>query len=157
MPTERFAPMEAESLLSGLLALNAEVGPRVSLGSLITFLTIATDYGTLGVTADELARQIGVSQPGMHRILGDLGMKNRYGEQGLGLIDAVPDPNEPRRMLWFLTERGKHRVAQLLSPIFGTVDQYPGRTARDAAATLEKEARLRNEQPRPVKRRTKAQ
>ena len=141
MPKDRKPNDEARQLLDSLLAFQTETGPKFSPQTLMAFIAVAA--APYGVTAGELARTVGVTQPGIARITADLGQTNRYGEPGLGLIEAVPDENEPRRHLYTLTDRGRQRMIQLLTPLYGPLESYPAVNASVRAAMSQRGRQLR--------------
>jgi DNA-binding MarR family transcriptional regulator len=70
----------------------------------ITFLRVAADE-TMSI--GEHARMLGVSQPGMSKLLSDLGTTNRRHKPGLDLIETRRTPMNKRRHEAVLTNKGK--------------------------------------------------
>lgn len=85
------------------------------------FLNIAARHGHGGATEKELRVPIGILRTTAIRYRQFLGEGGPDGEPGLGLIRVEPDPREPRRYLFRLTEEGL-AFANLLVQHFNTDD-----------------------------------
>ena len=78
------------------------------------FLLVAMDEGK---TVSEYAKQAGVSLSVMSRHLLDIGERNRYMEDGFGLVMAKPSPNSLREKEVYLTTKGRAVVHQITRQI----------------------------------------
>jgi len=67
-----------------------------------------------GLTMAELAEEVDLAQSSCSRNVAALSKYHRLGKPGLGLVEAVIDPREPRRRAIFLTQKGKVFVTQLM-------------------------------------------
>ncbi|TWG60756.1 helix-turn-helix domain-containing protein [Aminobacter sp. J44] len=70
-----------------------------------------------GLTMAELAEEVDLAQSSCSRNVAALSEYHRLGKPGLGLVEAVIDPREPRRRAIFLTQKGKVFVTQLMRAI----------------------------------------
>lgn len=70
-----------------------------------------------GAPMSELEKKIGISQASVSRNIAALSRFHRLGKPGLGLVEAVIDPREPRRRLVFLTAEGKVFITKLIRTI----------------------------------------
>ncbi|MBD9371353.1 winged helix-turn-helix transcriptional regulator [Rhizobium sp. ARZ01] len=75
------------------------------------FLAIMARPGT---TMANLADEVGISQASCSRSVAALGDWHRLGKPGYGLIETAPDPKEGRRMIMFLSPKGRQLARQLL-------------------------------------------
>lgn len=80
------------------------------------FLTIACNEGA---TQIELAEMMGLGRPSISVRIGDLGDKDRRLEQGLGLIEQRLSPDDARKRLIFLTEKGRALLAEIFNAMDG--------------------------------------
>jgi DNA-binding MarR family transcriptional regulator len=85
--------------------------PTMPLQYVVAFLLVALEEGR-GV--GEYGRKAGVSQSVMSRHLLDIGDRNRYMEEGFGLITQRPDPLELRKHQVMLSNRGKAVAQQIV-------------------------------------------
>jgi DNA-binding MarR family transcriptional regulator len=67
-----------------------------------------------GIPMAELADATGLAQSSISRNVAALSNYHRSGVPGLGFVEAVIDPREPRRRLLFLTPQGKVFVRRVL-------------------------------------------
>ncbi|WP_048708096.1 MarR family winged helix-turn-helix transcriptional regulator [Microvirga massiliensis] len=122
----------AEHLYEGVREFRKQTGEKFSLVAFEVFLSVALAPAQ---TTELLAEESGLSLSGISRILASLGRVNRSGEPGMGLIEGVRDPQEPRRTIYFLTEKGRETVTELLRATQGispkNVTLYPMVTARE--------------------------
>jgi DNA-binding MarR family transcriptional regulator len=72
-----------------------------------------------GLTAQNLAEMTSLSQAAVNRNIRALGKRHRYDKPGLELIEAVPDPAEPRRNIMSLTAKGEKLAAELIRALQG--------------------------------------
>lgn len=70
-----------------------------------------------GLTMAELAEECDMAQSSCSRNVAALSEYHRLGKPGLGLVEAVIDPREPRRRAIFLTQKGKVFVTELMRTI----------------------------------------
>jgi DNA-binding MarR family transcriptional regulator len=75
------------------------------------FLLVAMDEGK-GVST--YAQRAGVSNSVMSRHLLDIGERNRYMEEGFGLVFSKPNPSNLRESCIYLTPKGKTVVEQII-------------------------------------------
>lgn len=101
----------AERLYEGIRGFRKEAGDKFSLVAFEVFLSVALAPAQ---TTELLAEESGLTASGLSRILANLGRVNRFGEPGLGLVEGVRDPYEPRRTIYFLTEKGRDTMTELL-------------------------------------------
>lgn len=67
-----------------------------------------------GLTMAELAEEVDLAQSSCSRNVAALSDYHRLGKPGLGLVEAVIDPRNPRRRLMYLTQKGKVFVTHLM-------------------------------------------
>ncbi len=60
-----------------------------------------------GITSKEIAKKTGLSQSSCSRNISLLSEINRLGKPGLNLVKSMEDPEERRRKIVHLTEKGK--------------------------------------------------
>lgn len=78
---------------------------------LFIFLMVAQKDG---VALAELSRVSGISRPAVSRIVGLLGDNPQRGaKDGLGWVNTVPDPEDPRRGLVYITPKGRKVLADI--------------------------------------------
>ncbi|QRM31091.1 MarR family winged helix-turn-helix transcriptional regulator [Microvirga sp. VF16] len=70
-----------------------------------------------GLRMNELPELTGMALSSVSRNLDALGAVHRHGKPGLELVATVPDPEEPRRKLVFLTVKGRMLVERLLGDL----------------------------------------
>lgn len=91
-----------------------EKKPTMPMQYVTTFLLVALDEGK---SVKEYAEQAGVSTSVMSRHLLDIGERDRYMKEGLGLVTYRPNPLELRKHEVFLTDKGRamvHRIVRHL-------------------------------------------
>jgi hypothetical protein len=93
----------------GLMSIQAfelfrKIRPTMPLQYVYTFLLVATHEG---MTVTELSKLAEVAQTVMSRHLLDLGDRNRYMEDGMGLVTMKPDRMDMRRHQVILTPQGR--------------------------------------------------
>lgn len=93
------------------------VSPTMPLQLAQTFVLVMLNEGTSLV---ELCRITGFAQSTMSRHLLDLGMKNRMGEPGHGLVEGKIDPHELRRKMFTLTPKGRALARTILAHVKGS-------------------------------------
>jgi hypothetical protein len=81
-----------------------KIRPTMPLQYVYTFLLVATHEG---MTVTELSKLAEVAQTVMSRHLLDLGDRNRYMEDGMGLVTMKPDRMDMRRHQVILTPQGR--------------------------------------------------
>lgn len=74
------------------------------------FLLVAEEEG-LGVV--DYAKRAGVSTSVMSRHLLDIGERDRYMEEGFGLVTSRANPMELRKHEFYLTDKGRALVHQI--------------------------------------------
>ena len=84
------------------------------------FLTVALKPG---ITMKEISKKLNMSSASVSRNVSILSIEGwssskqrKSNGAGLSLIMAIPDPNERRRKLLFLSPKGKELINQLLKP-----------------------------------------
>lgn len=70
-----------------------------------------------GVSVAELVKLTGQAQSSVSRNVAALGLVHRKGEPGHDFVDAQKDPDNPRRLILFLTFKGRHFMTVLLKRI----------------------------------------
>jgi DNA-binding MarR family transcriptional regulator len=69
-----------------------------------------------GVSQKELISALGVTYASVSRNVATLGHRHALSDRdGFELLEAVQDPDDARRQMVFLTNKGKHFVSKLLS------------------------------------------
>lgn len=87
-----------------MLAPFRSVRETMPLQYVTAFLLVATEEG---LNVSEYAKRAKTSQSLMTRHLSDLGVVNRYHEEGFGLVEGYEDLMDRRNRLIRLTEKGK--------------------------------------------------
>jgi hypothetical protein len=85
-----------------------------------TFLLVATNEGK---SVTEYATMAGVSKSVMSRHILDIGERDRYMQEGMGLVTYRASPLELRRHEVYLTDKGRallHRLARTYEPYLKT-------------------------------------
>ena len=101
---------ELKKLLTALESFR-ELRPTMPLQYIVTYLLVALDEGD---GPSDYAKRAGVSNSVMSRHLLDIGERDRYGEDGFGLITQRQDPMELRRHQAMLSDRGKGLAHKLI-------------------------------------------
>ncbi|MDK1386295.1 MarR family winged helix-turn-helix transcriptional regulator [Sinorhizobium sp. 8-89] len=70
-----------------------------------------------GITMAQLAEEVGLSQSSCSRNVAALGEWHRLGKPGYDLIESTNDPNEGRRLIMFLSPKGRQLARQLIVAI----------------------------------------
>lgn len=91
----------------------------ISLAIILTLLLVSKNEGR---TVRELAKVADVSPSAMSRILADLSSENKWGGQGLGLIEQRVDEKDSRFMRSYLSVQGR----ALIRTIAAAVDRSGG-------------------------------
>lgn len=99
-----------EALLAALEPFR-NIRPTMPLQYVYTFLLVALEEG-LGV--NDYAKKAGVSQSVMSRHLLDIGDRNRYMEEGFGMVTQRADPMELRKHQVLLSNKGKGVANQII-------------------------------------------
>jgi DNA-binding MarR family transcriptional regulator len=88
-----------------------ELSPTMPVGEVQMFLLVALNEGA---SLTELAEEGDMKKSTASRYLLDLSDKTRSGDAGYGLITREPDPEELRRNMYALTDKGRQIVANLV-------------------------------------------
>lgn len=88
-----------------------------------------------GLTMAELSEETNLAQSSCSRNVAALSDYHRLGSPGLGLVEAVIDPRNPRRRMMFLTAKGKVFVTHLMRVLDPT---FSFDRATDAKVEVEK-------------------
>lgn len=99
----------ARSLLGAIEPFRALRG-TMPLQYVHAFLLVAMEEG---LSVSEYAKRAGVSLSVMSRHLLDIGERDRYMEEGFGLVTARRNPMELRKSEYFLTPKGKALLHQI--------------------------------------------
>jgi DNA-binding MarR family transcriptional regulator len=108
-----------------------DVDPEFPIQQAETLLWIALRPG---VSVQELCNLTGMAQSSVSRNVAALGHIHRKGEPGYDMIDAQKDPQNPRRLIMFLTQKGRAFVAQTMAKIDNEVS-FEAPTYRDWTAS----------------------
>lgn len=103
-----------EQLVRFLAQLNA-LDENLRVATMLVFFIIASR--PQGVTVRELEQATGLAQPAVNRAVLRLGSRKSQSASvgdALGLISTYPDPEESRRHLYRLNEKGEKFVSQVL-------------------------------------------
>lgn len=100
--------------LNRLLSALREIHPQIEAHQVQILLEIAQRPLS---TMRELADATDVAISSISRNLDALGEEHRNGKPGLGLVAKDWDPREPRRMIAWLTPKGKEVVSRLLETV----------------------------------------
>jgi DNA-binding MarR family transcriptional regulator len=84
-----------------------------------------------GITMQELQKPTGLNISSVSRNLTALGKYHRLGKLGLDFAECVQDPNERRRMIAFLTPKGREFLQDYLSILTGETVYLESPTAKD--------------------------
>lgn len=106
--------LSAAGRLLGALEPFRALRPTMPLQYVTTFLLVALNEGK---SVTEYAEMAGVSKSVMSRHILDIGERDRYMEEGFGLITYRPNPMELRRHEVFLTDKGRavlHQISRQL-------------------------------------------
>jgi len=88
-----------------------ELNGRFPLRCVQAFLAVALQPG---LSASDYARQYGLSASTMSRFLLDIGERNRWMEEGLGLV-ARANPHKERNAEYYLTDKGEKLLRKVLA------------------------------------------
>lgn len=99
------------------LKLARALGPTMTPQALQCLLEVALQPG---ITMEDLATALGLTNPSVSRNLSALGEVARDDKPGLDLVRTSQDPVERRRFVAFLTPKGQRFVADYLSIVEGT-------------------------------------
>lgn len=100
--------------INKLLRAIREIHPQIEVHQVQILLEIARQPVS---TMRELADATDVALSSISRNLDALGDVHRKGKPGLGLVAKNQDPREPRRMIAWLTPKGKEVVSRLLETV----------------------------------------
>ena len=111
-PKQSISAAEKTTLKAALNALKPfrKLRDTMPLQYVTAFLLVATDEDQ---NVSEYAKRAGTSQSLMTRHLADLGMVNRYHEEGFGLVEAYDDLMDRRNRLIRLTPKGRSLVWEI--------------------------------------------
>jgi DNA-binding MarR family transcriptional regulator len=104
------------SLYNALEPFRAERG-TMPLQYVTAFLLVAKDEHQ---NVTEYAKRAGTSQSLMTRHLSDIGVTNRYHEEGMGLVEGYDDVMDRRNRLIRLTAKGKTLVWRISEALKGS-------------------------------------
>lgn len=96
------------------LRIARKLGPTMTPQALQCLLEVALHPG---ITMEILSDALDIEVSSVSRNLAALGGTTRTGEDGLGLIEKVKDPDEGRRYLAYLTPKGHQFIAKYLNAI----------------------------------------
>jgi DNA-binding MarR family transcriptional regulator len=99
-----------ESAIAALKKVQTADGRGLDLDHLHTLLFVATHEGTSQI---DVAKQIGVNQSTMTRIVARLGEYETPHKRGLGLVSQEVDDTHRSRRLLYLTPQGRKIVTQV--------------------------------------------
>lgn len=85
--------------------------PAIPASYISSFLVVATKPGS-GPT--EYAKDLGVIQPTVSRMLNEIGVKAREREEPLKWVDRVEDPLNARQKKFFMTSKGQALLKRVL-------------------------------------------
>ncbi len=86
-----------------------------------------------GITSAEIMQRTRLAQTSVSRYVNKLGTDANPLKSGHKLIEAVPDPREPRRLVVYLTDKGKARMARIVGAFTGEhVTTFDAPTAKQA-------------------------
>jgi DNA-binding MarR family transcriptional regulator len=100
--------------LNKFLARAREIDPQIEIHQVQLLLEIARKPLS---TMRELADATDLALSSISRNLDALGDIHRFGKPGLGLVAKDRDPREVRRMVAWLTPKGKEVVSRLLETV----------------------------------------
>src|SRR5262245_35304089 len=86
---------------------------RFPLRCVQAFLSVAQSPGQ---SASDYARQVGLSPSTMSRQLLDIGERNRWMQEGFGLV-ARANPHKERNAEYYLTDKGEKLLRKVLAQI----------------------------------------
>ena len=78
-----------------------------------------------GITTRTLMKRSKLSQASCSRNVTRLSHTDRHGRPGFGLVEARPDPKDPRRHLMYLTAKGQEFVAVAADILSGPIHVPP--------------------------------
>jgi DNA-binding MarR family transcriptional regulator len=88
-----------------------------------------------GVSTREICDLTGMSQASVSRNIAALGLVHRKGMPGKDFVTAESDPVEARRMIYFLTSKGRAFVASLLAKVDPSI-QFEAPSYRQHVSTV---------------------
>jgi DNA-binding MarR family transcriptional regulator len=109
-PTNDDEKKEIKRLI-GVIDIFRTLRQTMPLQYVMTLLMVAYDEGRSVI---EYAHKAGVPPSVMSRHLLDIGARNRHFEEGFGLVDFRPDPMNLRKHNYYLTDKGRAVVQQVL-------------------------------------------
>lgn len=116
----------AVRLLEAIREVDAEMPTQTA----HSFLCVALQPG---LTMQELADRTGLSQSSASRNVQALGEWHWNRKPGYRLVEAVPDPNDTRRKIMYLTPRGRDIAAKVVGAVKNQpVDDFESPTAKQA-------------------------
>jgi DNA-binding MarR family transcriptional regulator len=97
---------DAQAIKTFMAALSPfrRIRPTMPLQYVIAFLLVAEEEG---LSVSEYAERAGVSLSVMSRHLLDIGPRNRYMEEGFGLVETRQNPMELRKNELYLSHKGR--------------------------------------------------
>ena len=107
-------PRTKIAAINKLLSTIREIDPQIEAHQVQILLEVAQKPLS---TRRELADATDVALSSISRNLDALGDVHRKGKSGLGLVAKDWDPREPRRMVAWLTPKGKEVVGRLLETV----------------------------------------
>lgn len=94
-----------------------------------TFLAVALQPG---ITAADLATEVGMSQSSVSRNTAALGKWHRLGVPGFDYVEAIEDPRERRRKIHYLTIKGRKVASNALKALLDEPVDFEAPTAKEA-------------------------
>jgi DNA-binding MarR family transcriptional regulator len=131
------APAKASQITAlshvlGLLKAFRDVEPEFPIQQAETLLWIAMRPG---VSTRELCDLTGMAQASVSRNIAALGLVHRKGMPGKDFVTAESDPVEARRMIYFLTSKGRAFVTSLLAKVDPSI-QFEAPTYRQFVSSI---------------------
>lgn len=120
---------EAVATLVRVLEAFRTLDPDLPIQYALSFLTVAQNEG---MSVGELAERLGIAQSSASRNIAALSRWHSLGKAGLDLVQAVEDPQERRRKVVTLTDRGRAFLDTLGAIVRPVEASPPPRRARSA-------------------------
>jgi DNA-binding MarR family transcriptional regulator len=124
---------EIHSLIKVLEALQGDHTGTMTMENVSVFLAIAQRPG---ITSAELSESVGLVQSSISRNTTTLSKWQGIGRPGFDYVEAVADPHERRRKIYYLTIKGRQRLSRALEAMTGGPVALDVPTAKDALATI---------------------
>lgn len=88
-----------------------------------------------GISTRELCDLTGLAQASVSRNIAALGLVHRKGIEGKDFVTSAGDPMESRRLIYFLTSKGRSFMAGLLSKVDPSI-QFEAPTYRQFVSSI---------------------